>query len=161
MKHFKFRFPTYDNNSHASSATTKWLLNADPLTFQNMVKRPSTATQMTKKLFFFQDDDTVVIGNNFEKFVSQVMSSEFAGRSPGPEIPGLMVESIVSPFCMETWPITKAAVIRPDNQKFTASEVERWSVSREIFPNDFYPAVYIVNMISRLFVNYRCKLYKL
>ena len=23
MKHFKFRFPTYDNNSHASSASTE------------------------------------------------------------------------------------------------------------------------------------------
>ena len=89
-----------------------------------------------EKMILFQDDDTVVVEKDFEKFVT---SQEFIGRSLDPGITGISGASIVTPFCLETWPIANARVIRPGNRKHTIIEVERWSVPEEIYPKDFYP----------------------
>ena len=72
-------------------------------------------------MILFQDDDTVVIEKDLEKFV----------LDPG--------DSVSTLFCLENWPIVNSAVIRPGNRNFDPVELERWSVAEEIYPKTFYP----------------------
>ena len=72
-------------------------------------------------MILFQDDDTVVIEKDLEKFISD----------PG--------KYDSSPFCLSNWPIVNSAVIRPGNRNFDPVELERWSVTKEIYPKNFYP----------------------
>ena len=72
-------------------------------------------------MILFQDDDTVVIERDFEKFVMNNRAST------------------LTPYCLGDWHIANARVIRPENQRFTSAEVEKWSVATEIYPKDFYP----------------------
>ena len=44
-----------------------------------------------------------------------------------------------TPFCMGNWVIAKARVIRPDDKRFSHEEVEKWSVTKEVYPKQFYP----------------------
>ena len=74
-----------------------------------------------EKMILFQDDDTVVNEKDLEKFII----------NPG--------ESISTPFCLDNWSIVNSPVIRPGDKKFNSVEVERWSVTREIYPKNFYP----------------------
>ena len=74
-----------------------------------------------EKMILFQDDDTVVNEKDLEKFVI----------NPG--------DSVSTPFCLENWSIVNSPVIRPGDKKFNFVKVEKWSVTREIYPKNFYP----------------------
>ena len=73
------------------------------------------------KMILFQDDDTVVIEKDFENFA----------LSPG--------SSLNTPFCLGSWVVANAGIIRPGDKRFSREEVEKWSVTREIYPKKFYP----------------------
>lgn len=72
-------------------------------------------------MILFQDDDTVVIEKDLEKFI----------LDPG--------DNVSTPFCLGKWNIVNSAVIRPGNRNFDPVEVDRWSVTEEIYPKKFYP----------------------
>ena len=74
-----------------------------------------------EKMILFQDDDTVVNEKDLEKFVI----------NPG--------DSVSTPFCLENWSIVNSPVIRSGDNQFNSIEVERWSVTRETYPKNFYP----------------------
>ena len=75
-----------------------------------------------EKIILFQDDDTVVIEKDFEKFV----------MAPG--------GSMETPFCLQGWNVGNSGVIRPvRNKGLSPEEVQKWSVTKETYPKNFYP----------------------
>ena len=95
-------------------------------------------------MILFQDDDTVVIEKDFEEFVTNQKS---IGRSPEP------------PFCLGSWPIKNSWVIRPDNIHYNSMEVEKWSVSKEVYPETFYPP-YCSGSCHAISSNYAREIFK-
>ena len=75
-----------------------------------------------EKLILFQDDDTVVTEKDFEKFV----------RKPERRDKNI-------PYCLGSWTVANAPIIRPDSKKFSPEEVQKWSVTEEVYPKPFYP----------------------
>ena len=47
--------------------------------------------------------------------------------------------SVNTPFCLGSWVVANAGIIRPGDKRFSREEVEKWSVTREIYPKKFYP----------------------
>ena len=73
-------------------------------------------------MILFQDDDTVVIEKDLEKFV----------RKPGRGDKNI-------PYCLGNWTVVNAPIIRPNSKKFSPEEVQKWSVTKEVYPKEFYP----------------------
>ena len=85
-----------------------------------------------QKMILFQDDDTVVIENDFEKFV---LSQGFIGHGQA-----FNPDKVIPPFCLKSWNNHNRRVLRPESTgPRSAIELERWAVTREVYSKNFYP----------------------
>ena len=90
-------------------------------------------------MILFQDDDTVVIEKDFEKFV---LSQEFMGHEQAFNADTSL--TVIPPFCLKSWNIQNRGVLRPESTESYSdidlhSAIEKWAVTRDVYPQNFYP----------------------